>query len=255
MIRLYKAFLFLFIFNAFVFLLGLFCLDLRFLIPVVFFLLVFNGFLCAFIDFYLKDSFSVFPKDDFYGISKTFEQMKQSYPASKLELLKTKDQELYWTFFGRSKLALSEDFLDSFNQKERKLFLSYVFQLERSGDLFFISLASAFLFVVQKIAGVLTYPLILKKSSKTYDKFSLWLFSLFMKSFLYQADQKLVEDPDEKSEQALFLWRLSSFTKLNSKSPLPLFLAPLCLINPLKFSEGYPPIKLRIKRLIGSFPA
>ena len=268
MLKFYKSFLFLFSLNALVLLLGGLVLDLRFLILVMGFIFVLNAFLCFFTSFYLDKhfSFSVFPKEDFYGISKLFEQIKQNYPSSRLELLKSEGSFcLYWTVWNRSKLAVSEDFLENFPPKDREIFLSYVFRLEQSRDLVFISLFSAFLFLFQKGARILSYPLIRlgmairpKKAQKSgFDKASLWLFSLFMKSFLYQTDQKLLQNSEEKSQQALFLWNLDSWTRFQEELNLPLFLAPLGLANPLKqeLLGYYPSIKQRIKKLTGDFPA
>ena len=277
MLKFYKAFLFLFVLNGAILLLSLLVLDLRFLIPVLGLILAFNAFLGLFVPLYLTRHFcfSVFPKDDFYGISGLFEQIQQKHHGSRLQLLKSPEAFcLYWASWDGPKVALSEEFLENFSAKEQEIFLSYVFQLEKSGELLLLSLFSAFLFLFQKGAGVLSYPLVSLRfrrrslkpkkpqnppSGRNFDRASLWLFSLFMKGFLYSADQKLYPSgpsEEEKSQQARFLWRLDSWARFQKGPLLPLFLAPLGLAKPLNTELlGYfPPIKPRIKKLIGKFP-
>ena len=268
MLKFYKAFLFLFVLNGAILLLSLLVLDLRFLIPVLGLILAFNAFLGLFVPLYLTRHFcfSVFPKDDFYGISGLFKQIQQKHHGSRLQLLKSPEAFcLYWASWDGPKVALSEEFLENFSAKEQEIFLSYVFQLEKSGELLLLSLFSAFLFLFQKGAGVLSYPLVsLRLSSKRsvgqsfrlkqpinqgsdrgfdremarrFDKASLWLLSLFMKGFLYSADQNLYPSnqatAEEKSQQAQFLWRLDSWARFQKGPLLPLFLAPLGLVKPL----------------------
>ena len=262
----YKSLLFLMLWNALFLLMTLLFLELRFLIPVLLLLLFFNLFLCLWTDHFIKKNydFSHFPKDDFYGASALFEDFKKKYPDLKVQLLKSDNfPALYWNGFQGAVITLSEDFLENFNKEQLKCFFAYAFQKIRSGDLFFLSLLSSFLYLSLKPALILGYPLFVKKRKKErvfLQKGLIQLLSLSTKPLFYKTDRKLFKNPEGKREQAWFLWSLESFTRLQ-KQKIPLFLSPLYPIDPFagyfekeKLTSLHPSVKNRLKKLTNTYP-
>jgi len=262
----YKSFLFLVALTA-LFLLGIFfLLEIRFLIPTVLLLFFLNLFLCFFTSYFIKKNyrFSHFPKDDFYGISALFEEFKKKNGNPRVQLLKSEELTcLYWGGPQGSMIALSEDFLESFNKKQAGCFLAYAFKKIKSGDLFFFSLLSSFLYLTLKPASILGRPLFFKREKKErnfLEKGLIKLLSLTIQPLFYKTDKELFKTLEQKREQALFLWNLESFTRLQ-KQKIPLFLSPLCLIDPLagSFEEEnqavlQPLVKNRLKKLTKTYP-
>ena len=86
------------------------------------------------------------------------------------------------------------------------------------------------------------------------------ILSFMTKNIFYNNDKKiLLETEIKKRNQALFLWKLDSFIKLNLLQ-LPVFFAPLFLTNFLTnpYGKDYialqPLIEKRVKKLVGAYP-
>ena len=262
----YRPFLFLLGWNALFLLLTLVVLELRFLIPVTLILLFFNLFLCFFTDYFIKKhySFSHFPRDDFYGVYHLFEEFKKKNKDLKVQLLKSQELNFfYWSGSQGAVIVLSEDFLETFNKKELNCFFTYAFKKIRSGDLFFLSVLSSFLYLSLKPAFILSYPLFVKKRKKELvflQKGLIGMLSLLTKPLFYKTDRELFKKSEQKREQALFLWNLESLIRLQNQK-IPLFLSPLCLIDPhIGSHEGenqislHPNVKNRLEKLTNTYP-
>lgn len=262
----YKSFLFLTALTALFLAATFFLLEIRFLIPTALLLICLNLFLCFFAGYFIKKNyrFSHFPKDDFYGASALFEEFKKKNGNPRVQLLKSEEPPcLYWSGLQGSVIALSEDFLESFNKEQTGCFFAYAFKKIKSGDLFFFSLLSSFLYLTLKPASILGHPLFFKRGKKErnfLEKGLIKLLSLTVQPLFYKTDKELFKTPEQKREQALFLWNLESFTRLK-KQKTPLFLSPLCLIDPLagSFEEEnqtvlQPRVKNRLKKLIKTYP-
>ena len=268
--KFYKSFLFLFGLN-FLFVLPVWLfLDLRYLVPVFVFLLILNLFLLFSAGFYLKRnfSFSAFVPEDPYGVHSIFEDLKNTYNLRDIQLLKIKHKDCSFFCFCTGKksfVILSEDLLESFSKRDIKLLLSYPFQMAKSGDLFFLTLLSGFLFLMEKLLYFSNYPLSFFKKDLAKKKENLFLFlvlgalSLMTRNIFYKVDKNVFLREQRGKEQALFLWRLDSVFTVNPPKVFP-FMAPLFLTNPLTdlIWQGYislqPLIKERIKRLTGVYP-
>ena len=267
--KFYKSFLFLFGLN-FLFVLPVWLFfDLRYLVPVSVFLLILNLFLVFFAGFYLKRnfSFSAFVPEDPYGVHSTFEGLKNIYNLRNVQLLKIKHKGYSFFYFCTGKksfFVLSEDLLEGLSKRDIKLLLSYPFQMAKSGDLFFLTLLSAFLFLIEKLLYFSNYPLsFFKKDSAKRGNLFLFLvlgaLSLMTKNIFYREDKNVFLREQKGQEQALFLWRLDSIFTVNPPKTPP-FMAPLFLTNPLTDSiwQGYIPLQpltqKRIKHLTGIYP-
>lgn len=269
--KFYKSFLFLFSLNSLIVFPVWFFLDLRFLIPVFVFLLCFNLFLLFFITFYLRKifSFSTFVPEDPHGVQMTFENLKNSYNLNNIQLLKTKQFNFSFFYFGNGYhffVVLSEDLLESFSKEEIKYFLSYPFQMIQSGDLVVLNLLSGFLFLTEKLLYFLNYPVFsFKKNTDKKRNLILVLvlkaLSSMTKKILYNRDKNLFPEKDKKSKkkQALCLWKLDSLITVKPPKVSP-FMAPFFLTNPLTDSAWrcyislQPLIKDRVKLLTGTYP-
>ena len=268
--KFYKSFLFLLILNLLLVLPLLFFLDLRFFVLLFVFLSLLNAFLLFSAGFYLRKTFlfSTFPPDDPYGVSLAFEELKKSSGLKNIQLLKTK--QLNSAFFcfsygSRSFVVLSEDILESFSKENIRCLLSYPFQMVQSGDLFFLTLLSGFLLLLEKFVSFLNYPLSFFNRKKSLKRESLFMvfvlkvLSLMTKTIFYKTDKKLLLEEGDKEQQALFLWRLDSLMKLNPPAVRP-FSAPLFLTNPLTKSswEHYislqPLMEARLRSFGVSYP-
>ena len=262
----YKSLLFIMLWNALFLLLAFLLLEIHFLIPVIVLLLFFNLFLALFTHHFIKKNypFSHFPPDDPYGVSALFEEFKKKNPDLKVQLLKSQElSSLYWSGFEGTVIALSEDFLENFSQEELNCFLAYAFKKTRSGDLFFLSLLSSFLYLILKPVFVLDFPLFLKRGKEErgfLQKGLIRLLSLATKPLFYKIDRQLFKKTEQKRNQAWLLWNLESFTRLQ-KQKIPLFLSSLCLIKPFSghFKEEkspslQPSVKNRLKKLINTYP-
>ena len=266
--KFYKTFLFLFSLNALLLLPVALLFNVRFLIPTCVFIIALDIFLLFFTIIYIKRAylFSAFPPDDSYKFYPAFKKLKQQYSLKNIQLLKLQELNsavFYASDFSGSIIVLSENILESFSQKDIERFLSYAFQKIKSGDLLFLTVLSAFLFLFGKVFYILNYPFIFLKKKKS-DHFELAgllrVLSMITKSVFYNNDKKLLSQEEKNGKnQALFLWKLESFIKLNPPQ-LPAFFAPLFLTNFLTNPnrKGYialqPLIKNRLKKLVGSFP-
>ena len=260
--KFYKSFLFLFVLNILLILPVWFFLNLRFLIPTAFACLLLDIFLLFFIGFYLRKKLvlSSFSPEDAYGIHKLFENLKTYYELKNIFLFKVREINsafFYFSALNKNYIVLSEDILESFSQEDKKYLLSYPFQKARSGDLLFLTVLSGFLFLAQKFLYFLNYPLsFFKKKAVAQNSlaFILKILSLMTRRIFYDRDKKLLPHGEGQGKQALLLWRLNSFTRLNPSSR-PDFFAPLFLVNPLKEDSSlHPLIKDRIKALVGTYP-
>ena len=268
--KFYKSFLFLLILNLLLVTPLLFFLDLRFFILLFVFLSLLNAFLLFFAGFYLRKTFlfSTFPPDDTYGVSLAFEELKKSSGLKNIQLLKTR--QLNSAFFcfaydSRSFVVLSEGILESFSKENIRCLLSYPFQMISSGDLFFLTLLSGFLLLLERVLNFLNYPLSFFNKKKSLKRESLFIafvlkiLSLMTKPIFYKVDKKLLLKSGGREQQALFLWRLDSFMRLNPPGVRP-FLAPLFLTNPLTKSswEHYislqPLMEARLRSFGVSYP-
>ena len=206
---------------------------------------------------------SVFPPGDVYGIHKLFENLKTHYELKNTALFKVKGLNsafFYFSALNENCVVLSEDILESFSQEDIKYLLSYPFQKMQSGDILFLTVLSGFLFLTQKFLYVLNYPLSFFKKKPVKQEgltlvFILKILSLMTKGIFYTQDKKLLSTREGKGKQALFLWKLHSFTLLHSLD-ISLFFSPLFLTNPLgKCGVSLQPlIKDRIKALIDTYP-
>ena len=206
---------------------------------------------------------SHFSPEDFYQIHSTFEKLKKQNNLQNVQLLKLKAKDsacFYLSGLRGSSIVLSENTLDSFDQKEMACFLSYAFQKIKSGDLLFLTVLSAFLFLLEKVFYILSYPLVFFKRKKNLGMaVMLKILSLMTKGIFYSNDKKLLLQKKTARNQALFLWKLDSWTALNPPQ-LPLFFAPLFLTNFLTnfYEKDYislqPLIKNRVKKLVGGYP-
>jgi len=215
----YKSLLFLLLGNLFLIgIAGLF-LDLRFLIPVVFFLIPLNFFLSFGASYLIKKNyiFSHFPMDDPYGVSTLFEDFKKKNPKVKVQLLKSQHWDcLYWRGFNQSYIVVSEVFLENFSKEQLHCFLAYGFKKVKTGDLFFLSVLAAFFYLTLKPAFLLSAPLFMKKSQKEQvflQKGLIKFISFFTKALFYKIDRGLFESVAQKREQSFFLWNLENFTR------------------------------------------
>ena len=262
----YKSFLFLALWNGLFLLMTFLFFEIRFLIPIIFLLIFLNLFLCLFTDYFIRKKyvFSHFPRDDSYGVSNLFENFKKKHANLKVQLLKSQELNcLYWSGFNGAVIVLSEGFLETFDKKQLNCFFAYAFKKINSGNLFFLSLLSSFLYLSLKPAFLLSYPLFVKKKKKErvfLQKGLMGLLCLSTKPLFYKTDRELFKSSDKKREQALFLWNLESFTRLQ-KHRIPLFLSPLYLIDPFAghFNEEkacslQPSVKNRLKKLINTYP-
>ena len=239
----------------------------RFLIPISLLALILDVFLLFFMSLYARKTylFSVFPPEDSYQLHSTFERLKKQHNLQNIQLLKLKDRDsacFYLSDLSGSIVVLSENILESFSQEEMTCFLSYAFQKIQSGDLLFLTVLSAFLFLLEKIFYVFSYPFVFlknKKTKKTGMALTFKMLSLMTKNIFYKNDKLLLKTEIKKRNQAIFLWKLDSFTALNPPQ-LPLFFAPLFLTNFLTNLYGreyislQPLIKNRVKNLVGSYP-
>ena len=266
--KFYKTFLFLFSLNALLILPAGLLFPIRFLIPVSLFALILDIFLLFFIPIYVKKTYlySVFPIDDPYKLCSVFNSLKTDHNLKHVQLLKLQGIDSVCfdlSGFNSSIIVLSENILESFSQKEIAYFLSYAFQKIQSGDSLFLTVLSAFLFLLEKVFYILSYPFVFLKKKNTKRSgiaFMLKILSFMTKSVFYNNDKKLLlKNKIEGKDQALFLWKLESFITLNPPS-LPGFFAPLFLTNFLTNSNGkdyislQPLIKDRVKNLVGSYP-
>ncbi|MBC6414967.1 MAG: hypothetical protein GDA46_01030 [Bdellovibrionales bacterium] len=237
------------------------------MVPLSLFLICLNVFLCAFTDFYCKKTYELshFPRDDFYGISVLFEKLKKEQEVQKVKLLKLKrgiSLGFCWSGFQGSTIALSESFLENFDKKEITFFLLYAFKSIKSGNLFFLSLLSSFLFIYLKIAFILSYPLISfrkrDKKQSFLEQMAFKILSFISKPLFYKLDKNLVLSKKDKREQAFFLLNLDSFMRFQVHQEIPLFLSPLFLVKPfldsINLSPLQPDVKNRIKKLTKTYP-
>lgn len=267
--KFYKPFLFLFFLNSlFIFPVWL-TLGLRFIIPSIVFLSILDLFLLFSSKFHIKNQLvlSSFPPDDSYGIYSSFEKLKTQYNLKNIQLFKVKNIDSAFFFFSgysESYIVLSENILENFSKADIQKLLNYPFQMIHSGDLFFLTLLSRFLFLGEKLFLLLGRPFsIFKKKSQNRETLALILtlnsLSLLTKGIFYNRDKNLFTNKNKKKSQALLLWQLNSLVKLSPPKVLA-YLAPLFLTNPLTDSSWesdnflHPPIRKRIISLIGSYP-
>ena len=266
--KFYKSFLFLFIFNLCFILPTWFLFKVQFLIPLFVFLSALNLFLIfsSFL-YFTKQNFTAFPPDDPYSVSKIFENLKTDYKISNVQLLKTSNTNysiFYFSGGNKSFIVLSEKLLECFSKKDIRYLLSYPFQMIQTGDLFFLSLLSGFLFLIEKILYGLNYPLrlILRRPYKK-EMFSLILLlkscSFITKKLYRNLDKSFSNQKQDMEKQSLVLWKLHSLTKV-CPPKMPFFTAPLFLTNPLTDSQWecyislQPFIKERIEALNMAYP-
>ena len=279
--KFYKSLLFLLTINLFCAISIWAVFGLRFLIPAFVFLLALNPFLIFFNHFYFaKQAFSFFTPDDPYRLNQTFEDLKKIYKIKNVQLVKTKNQTGYSVFYftkgNKYFIAFSEGFLESFSKKDIKVLLSYVFQMIQTGDVFFLSLLSGFLFLIEKIIYSLNYPfsLLTKKAPKKENLILIAFFRAFSlitrkiykkldKVFSFQETEKgqraFSFQKKEKEQLALLLWKMHCLAKVCPEKTPP-FLAPLFLINPLTDSGWdcyislHPLIRDRLQSLGVNYP-
>ena len=210
--------------------------------------------------------FSAFPPDDSYKIHSVFERLKLQYNLKNVQLLKAQGMDslcFYMAGLNQSTVILSENVLESFSERDMACFLSYAFQKIKSGEALFLTVLSSFIFLLERVFYILNYPFSFFKKQKIDSRGMMFLFKLLSfttKRIFYRNDKKLSLNKNQPArEQALFLWKLDSFIKLNPPQ-LPVFFAPLFLISFLtnSYGESYsslqPLIKDRVKKLVGSFP-
>lgn len=271
--RFYKSFLFLFCLN-FLFICPVWLFfDLRFLVPVFAFLFFLNLFLLFFNRFYFKKNFafSFFAPEDAYGVHLIFEGLKTTYNLDNIQLLKVKHLScsfFYFNGWNKSFVALSEDLLEIFSKEDIRRLLCYPFQMEKSGDLFFLTLLSNFIFVIEFVIGkllyYLNYPLFLFRQKLVKKEnlilvFVLRALSLMTKTIFYNLDKSLLSDKNENEKLAILLWRLHSLVKIKPPKVFP-FMSPLFLTNPLTdlswecYISLQPSIKERVESLGVSYP-
>ena len=268
--KIYKSFLFLLILNL-LFALPLWAfLGIKFLIPLFALLLPGNLFLIFFNYFdFNKKNFSFFTPDDPYQISQSFEELKKTYNVKNVQLLKIKDQTdpsfFYFAKGYKCSIAVSENLLKNFSKEDMQMLLSYVLRMIQTGDLFFLTILSGFLFLIERMMFYLHYPLSLLtrkpiKKDHLVLIFLLKTFSYLTKRIYKKMDKALAsQKKGEKEQLAFLLWKLDSFAKV-CPPKIPLFLAPLFLINPLTDSGWgcyislHPLIRERLKSLSVKYP-
>ncbi len=269
--KFYKSYIFLLVLNGLLILPIFFFGEFKLLIPAFASILTLDLFLLLFPDFYLRKKIplsSYVPKDP-YGAQAIFETLKKKYGMPKARLFKpTNNPSSFFYFFSFEGpcVVLSEDILEKFPQKDIKYLLSYPFYFARSGDLLFLSLLSAFLWIMEKIARFLSYPLFrLFRPRKGLQKEPFFLvlilkiLSLITKRIFYQADAHFTLSKEDKASLALLLWKLDSLVKVRPPKALP-FTLPLFLIKALTstgkgpYTSLQPLIKKRIRFLTGVYP-
>ncbi len=269
MMKFYKSFLFLFILNSFFVWPVLLFLKTEILIPVFVFLFLFDLFLLFFVGIYLKRhfSYSAFTPDDPYGISLIFENLKKIHKLKNIYLFKTKELKSAFFCFSvgkKSFIVLSENLLENLSKQNRECLLHYPLQMIKSGDLFFLTLISGFLFFIDKFLYFLNYPVYLFKNKSVKKEylsliFILKIMSLITKKIFYNTDKRIFFNKAKKIQQGVFLWKLDSITTV-CPPKTPFFMTPLFLTNPLADSgwRSYislqPLMKNRLKALDIPYP-
>ena len=212
-----KTFLFLFALNAFFLLLAVFLFPIRFLIPVFVFALILDIFLLFFMTFFVrkKYAFAVFPPHDFYNLNLIFEKLKTQHGLKNIHLLRPTEIDsacFYISAPNNSMIVISENILESFSEENMLYFLSYAFQKIKSGDALFLTVLSSFLFIVEKLFFVLSYPFMYFKKKKTkflaldlvYKILSLMTRKLFYNNdrLLYQSNLSFLLDANCGQKQS-----------------------------------------------------
>ena len=263
-----KAFLFLGGLNLFLLLPVLLFLEISFLIPAFVLLLIFNLFLYFFPEIKLKNCFSMedFPPDDFWEIQRFLEDMKSSFPVKKVHCYKTKHLFPFFFCFGnsyKSYIVFSESFLDIFGEENRKQVLNYCLHMVATGETFFLTLLSAFLFLTEKFLRGISLPLqFFNKQKRKINILMIFILKVvgwITRPVFYRLDRLAAKKEEEKQDLSLFLWKLQALYEVQEKR-LPLFLIPLFPVSPLTDSKErcyinlQPQIRPRVKALIKIYP-
>lgn len=240
-------------------------LEPRFLIPLIAFLLCLNVYLCFVFPSQILNHFSVqslTPQDPWQIMPLLKKTMP---PSSSVEFYKIKQSQPLSLCFGsahKQYILFSESLLDLLSPKEKELLLSYYAYSISQGGYFALTLWSGLIYLLDRILFVLNYPLKIFKKQNSKPSLNMVMVLIFflltpwVRLHFFKLDSHQKEN---NKDWAFLLWKLDSAYQLENFN-FPSFLAPLFPCNPLTnlkrgcYVSLQPKIKLRVKKLIGSYP-
>ena len=233
--------------------------ELRFIFPILALLIPTN----IFILFYYP--LHVLKKLEATAYSLKYLSKFKDFKESKTPLICVNEAtEPFALCFGNQKksyLVFSNRLLEILSTEEIKLIIQYYQKSISQGGVYFFSTLSALTKAVGAFCYFFNFSFLKKKKTQKIPLlFSLFLKTLgfFLKKSYLQLDQWSTNSKEEK-DFARLLWKVQSLYHTEPSS-LPVFLSLLHFANPLTQEkvECYiplqPPIKQRVKSLIGTYP-
>ena len=264
---LFKSFLILICIDVLCLSLVLLFLEVRFLVPSVIGLLILNSsfFLSSKKRFLKSLKCSILHPEDHYGIHSLIKNQKTKIDHVHFYISKL-DYPFSLSFQNKKKswVVISDSLWSFLTEREKIMLIRYHLFCIKQGWTLLSTLLSSLLFGIEKFFYFLNRPRFLfKKRPKNHKNkaFLLLLKTLGLltqKSYL-KKDQKIVSEDAGKQTLALLLWKIQSLYQLQ-RNPIPLYLTPLLLGNPLtSLKEGcyialQPDIRVRVRSLTGSYP-
>lgn len=239
-------------------------LGLKFLILFLFFLLVLNLYLLFFSQLQLFKSMEVysFTPQDSWGVHDLSRKLSQKYSIKNISCYKSKASFPFSLCFGNSQkysIVLSEQLLELLSFKEIETLLNYYFYVVSKKSVFYFSVLSAFIYLINQILFIINFPVYFFRKRK-HQQASTWIhlfLSWTTKKRLSQLDKDFSADSGQSKELAFLLWNLHFIYKINKKS-IPIHWHLLSIVSDGLFPNIdhslYPDIKLRIKNLVGDYP-
>lgn len=275
----FKSYLFLLILNLILLSPAIF-LEVRFLIPLASFLVIFNTYLFFFpqLNILKKIPTQHFTPYDPWDVIILSKELANKKNIKNVICYKSKKPFPFSVCFGNSRgyyIIISEPLLNLLSKKELNTLLAYYFHAIRTGNIFYLSLLSGLIYTLESLFFIINYPRNffnlfggLKKSrqmpSKSITVFILLIFGWLTKPLFHHLDKSFSSIKDKNldgiansKKLALLLWKINSLYRLEKISTL-LYLAPIFITgNPFIKNNSqslYPKIKLRVKNLTGLYP-
>lgn len=262
----FKSFLLLLLLNTLI-LIFLPLLPLRYLFPILTFLVIFNIFLLFYSEFLfiktLKLQSPFLFQGDPWGIDKIWtEQQKNKFSKKNHYYILNRDQpfSLCFSNLKGNHVVFSKSLLELLTEEEKKALVCYYFTGFYSGWSPVLTLLSCFHYLIDKLFFLLETPFRLFRKNKSPLFFPLFLkiLSLPIQKVYFLMDKETKAKEQGKAFPKL-LWKTQSLYKMD-KMKLPDWLTPVFFGNPLtwKVLKWYfsfqPKMPVRVKTLIGTYP-
>ena len=200
-----------------------------------------------------------FSPNDIWGVTQIMKELTEKNSLHNVQCYKTKMDCHFSVCFGNHwsySIVLSEKLLDFLSEKQLRLLLSYYLHSISTGYTFYFSLLSAWLYFINFLFAIISYPINFFKKNKRPPKIITFIVCGVLSWFTKSSFCRLDKSFSTENDFALFLMEMNSIFRLE-KEDLNLHFLPISIIADFcikNYYSLYPSIKKRVRNLIGSYP-